>query len=318
MIEATRLKDRIYATIIGGAIGDSLGVPVEFEARDTFKVTDMLSCKAFNRPAGTWSDDTSLTLCLVETLIEGGDLDALMGKFSDWNSKGYMTPHGQCFDEGVITNNAIKAFREGTPANQCGQSGEYDNGNGSLMRIAPVAFLNIEDKNFNGRLARVEKYSSITHAHLRSILGCFIYTEYLRQLYLGKQKVEALDTVIEIFEMCSRDFQKYQAELFHYERILNGKIMNLSRDEIKSGGYVVHTLEAALWCFLKNDDYQSSVLEAVNLGHDADTTGLVAGSMAGMYYGQDGIPSKWVNLLSKIETIKELCTGFADGLAATQ
>jgi hypothetical protein len=136
--------DKIVSTIIGGAIGDALGVPYEFKDRDTFKATDMIGGGTHNQPAGTWSDDTSLTLCLMENIVEGGDCDALMRKFSDWHKNGYMTPHGKCFDDGHTTYAAIKTFRKGTPASQCGQTKESDCGNGSLMRIAPVALMNIE------------------------------------------------------------------------------------------------------------------------------------------------------------------------------
>jgi len=298
-------KDRITAAIIGGAIGDALGVPVEFEKRGSYTITDMIGGGTHKQPAGTWSDDTALTLCLIENLAEGGDCETLMGKFSDWQAKGYMTPHGECFDWGYTTWMAIDAFRKGTPAAQCGQTGEDDNGNGSLMRIAPVAFLNRKIDDFNSRLANVEKYSSLTHAHSRSVLGCLIYTEYMRQLFtLGKN--EALKATIEI---CRENISeaKYKNEFPHYERILNGKIGSLNRDDIQSSGYVVHTLEAALWCFLKNDGFKETVLAAVNLGDDTDTVGAVAGSMAGMFYGRSDIPEEWISKLAKCEFIMELC-----------
>jgi len=302
------IEERIYSTIIGGAIGDALGVPVEFEPRDTFEVYDMIGHGTYNQPKGTWSDDTSLTLCLMENLIEGGDDKALMEKFFEYLEHGYLTPHGKCFDIGGTTVRAINAFKKGV---KCGQSGENDNGNGSLMRIAPVVFLNIKDDNFDSRLNKVEHYSGITHAHPRSILGCFIYTEYLRQLYLEKEKFEALKIII---ELCNKNLINtiYQIELSEYSRILSGEIGNCKRDAIRSGGYVVNTLEAALWCFLKNDNFSNTVLEAVNLGDDTDTTGIVAGSIAGMYYGLHEIPDDWINGLVRIDDIKEMCRKFAD------
>ena len=300
-------EERIYSTIIGGAIGDALGVPVEFEPRDTVKVSGMIGHGTHNQPKGTWSDDTSLTLCLMENLIEGGDDKALMNKFSEYLKHGYMTPHGECFDIGGTTIRAIDAFRKGA---KCGQSGENDNGNGSLMRIAPVAFLNIKDDSFNSRLKKVEHYSSLTHAHPRSILGCVIYTEYLRQLYYTENKIEALKIVT---ELCFANLlnTSYQLEFDHFDTIFSKKIENLERNSVNSSGYVVDTLEAALWCFLKNDNYHDTVLEVVNLGGDTDTTGIVAGSMAGMFYGLYGIPGERINLLVRIEYIKEICRKFA-------
>jgi len=300
-------EERIYSTIIGGAIGDALGVPVEFEPRDTFKVSGMIGHGTYNQPKGTWSDDTSLTLCLMENLIEGGDDKALMSKFSEYLEHGYMTPHGECFDIGGTTIRAIDAFKKG---DKCGQSGENDNGNGSLMRIAPVVLLNIKDDSFNSRLKKVEHYSSLTHAHPRSILGCVIYTEYLRQLYYTENKIEALKIVT---ELCFANLlnTSYQLEFDHFDTIFSKKIENLERNSVNSSGYVVDTLEAALWCFLKNDNYHDTVLEVVNLGGDTDTTGIVAGSMAGMFYGLYGIPGERINLLVRIEYIKEICRKFA-------
>ena len=304
------LTDSIHSTIIGGAIGDAIGVPVEFEARGAFKVTGMTGYGTYNQPKGTWSDDTTMTLCLMENIIEGGNDEALMGKFLAWVEKGYMTPHGRCFDIGGTTARAIYKFKNGTPICKCGQSGENDNGNGSLMRIAPVVFLSCNVEKVQLRLAIAERYSGLTHAHPRSISGCFIYLEYLRQLYFGKSKTEALDNIIKI---CYESLQgtKYQKELSHYERILDGKISDIKKDNIRSGGYVVNTLEAALWCFFQHNNYRDTVLEAVNLGGDTDTTGIVAGSLAGMFYGYDAIPEKWINSLVKIGKIKKLCEMYA-------
>ena len=316
--EIMDLQKKITSTIIGGAIGDALGVPVEFKPRGSFKVTDMIGYGTYNQPKGTWSDDTTMTLCLMENVIEGGDDEALMGKFLDWMENGYMTPHGKCFDIGGTTSRAIIEFKNGTLANQCGQFGEKDNGNGALMRIAPVVFLNYKMESPQERLATVERYSSLTHAHPRSILGCFIYTECLRQLLLGKEKSQAIGKAIEICDTRS-SFEgtmfeaRYENEFSHYSRILNGKIGSLEKDSIRSGGYVVDTLEAALWCFLRNNSYEDTVLEAVNLGGDTDTTAIVAGSVAGMYY-YDAIPEKWISSLAKIDNIKGLCRKFADAV----
>ena len=307
----TELENKITATILGGAIGDALGVPVEFKARDTFKVTAMIGHGTYNQPKGTWSDDTSLTLCLIENIIESGNEESLMKKFSNYYTHGYMTPHGECFDIGGTTVRAINSFMVGTLVDKCGQFGENDNGNGSLMRIAPVAFLNIAEETAISRIAKVEQYSIITHAHPRSVFGCFIYTEYLRQLYLGKTKTEALEIITDIHSVKLYETM-FKIELSQYSRILNKEIGNVQRESIRSGGYIVDTLEAALWCFLKHDNYRDTVLEAINLGGDTDTTGIVAGSLAGMYYGLDGLPNEWINALARIDYIKELCAKFSN------
>jgi ADP-ribosylglycohydrolase len=306
-----RLSDRILSIIIGGAIGDALGVPVEFKTRSTFKVTDMTGHGTYNQPKGTWSDDTSLTLCLMENVIESGDDESLMRKFSDYLAHGYMTPYDECFDIGGTTARAIEAFRRGTPAHRCGQTGENENGNGSLMRIAPAAFLGINNDDFQSRVELVERYSGLTHAHPRSLFGCILYVEYLRRLFRGMAKEEALDDAITM----SAGLRKYEGQFSHYSRILSGEIKTLERDAIRSGGYVVDTFEAAMWCFLRHDTYRDTVLEAVNLGGDTDTTGIVAGSLAGMFYGIENIPPEWLNQLAKIEYIKALCIQFAKAIA---
>jgi len=310
--------NKITSTIIGGAIGDALGVPFENQKRDTFKATDMIGGGTHKQPAGTWSDDTSLTLCLMENIVEGGDCDALMRKFSDWHKNGYMTPHGKCFDDGHTTFAAIKAFRKGTPASQCGQTKESDCGNGSLMRIAPVVLMNIENYSLNSRLENIEKYSAITHAHPRAVLGCTLYSEYLRLVYFWKSKGVRgiLDDMAFSYrhgEFCRYHYKDttYESEVSHYKRIFSDDFVNLKRDDIQSGGYVVHTLEAALWCFLKNDNFKDTVLEAVNLGDDTDTTAMVAGSMAGLFYGLESIPEEWRKTLAKYDEIIELCKKYA-------
>jgi ADP-ribosylglycohydrolase len=308
--DKTCLADRVQSTILGGAVGDALGVPVEFKRRGTFKVTGMTGCGTYNQPEGTWSDDTSLTLCLMENIIENGSDESLMKKFSDYLKHGYMTPYGECFDIGRTTINAIEAYRMGTPPEQCGQSGENDNGNGALMRIAPVVFLNVGDESLYSRIGKTERYSRLTHAHPRSVFGCILYVEFMRQLYLGKEKGAALDCAIGI----AASLKEYEKQFSHYDRIMSGIINILEQESVRSGGYVVDTLEAAVWCFFRHDNFKDTVLEAVNLGGDTDTTGIVAGSLAGMYYGIEALPDEWVNALAKANDIKERCCRFSEKL----
>jgi len=251
----------------------------------------------------------------MENIVEGGDCDALMRKFSDWHKSGYMTPHRKCFDDGHTTFAAIKTFRKGTPASQCGQTKESDCSNGSLMRIAPVVLMNIENYSLGSRLENIKKYSAITHAHPRAVLGCILYSEYLRLVYFWKSK-DVTGILCDIahsprFGGIYDWMPECQNEFSHYKRILEGDIYKLKRDDIQSGGYVVHTLEAALWCFLKNDNFKDTVLEAVNLGDDTDTTAMVAGSMAGLFYGLESIPEEWRKTLAKHDEIIELCKKYA-------
>jgi len=318
------IRERIISAVIGGAVGDALGVPVEFEERDSFEVEDMIEGGTHEQPAGSWSDDTSLTLCLIENIIEGGTPETLMKKFSDWEEKDYMTSNGECFGCGHITWAAIETFRKGTPAAECGGAKETDNGNGSLMRIAPLVFLNLKLKDFKSRLTNVEKYSAITHAHPRAVLGCIIYTEYLRQLcWSPKEKANVKTTKLKAFvavlNILNKEIinTKYKDE---WEKLYRSKIikaMSAPRKIIQSDGYVVNTLQAALWCFLKNDNFKDTVLTAVNLGDDTDTIASIAGTMAGMFYTRsfyEGIPEEWIDKLAKIDFIKKLCYKFIQTL----
>jgi ADP-ribosylglycohydrolase len=248
----------------------------------------------------------------MENIIENGSVDSLMKKFSEYFDNGYMTPYGHCFDIGRTTIEAIGAFTRGTPSSQCGQTGEHDNGNGALMRIAPLVFLNIKDESLLSRVGKIERYAGLTHAHPRSMFGCILYVEFLRQLYLGKEKREALNNSVSI----SIGLKEYENQFSHYNRIMSGEVAHLEKESIKSGGYVVDTLEAAIWCFFKHNNFKDTVLEAVNLGSDTDTTGIVAGSLAGMYYGLDSGTDEWVNSLAKIDDIKELCFKFSNKLNA--
>ena len=224
-----------------------------------------------------------------------------------------MTPFGKCFDIGNATASSISAWRKGYPISECGAREDLDNGNGALMRIAPIALLNINNQNSTSRLSKTILYSSLTHAHPRSLIACIIYTEFLLQLYMCQDKMKAMSAIKKFCHDHSQNIL-HKAEWSHYNRILDDNIWELNSDEIKSGGYVVHTLEAAMWCLFKHHNFKDTVLEAVNLGEDTDTTGIVAGSMAGMLYGFDAIPADWVNTLKKIEMIKGLCGKFAECL----
>lgn len=179
------LNQKIESVMIGGAIGDAIGVPYEFKKRDTFVAIDMIGYGTHHQPIGSWSDDTSLTLCLVENFITQGSLDHLFKKFVNFFKVGYWTPFGYCFNIGKSTLQAIENYNNGVPPEICGGISEMDNGNGALMRISPVLFVTIFEKNPENLIEIVRKYSSITHAHPRSVLGCIIYIVFLTRLYLN-------------------------------------------------------------------------------------------------------------------------------------
>ncbi len=308
---AERMKEAIYSTIIGGIIGDALGVPVEFKARDA-GVTDMIGYGTYNMPPGTWSDDTSLTMCLIENLISGKDENDLMNRFVAYQDKGYWTPYGEMFDIGIATANAISRYKQGVPAVQCGGKTEYDNGNGALMRIVPLVFTLTNEPDFQTRKKEIERIAHTTHGHPRSTLATIIYVEFLLNMYDKHSPIDSLKMALNTCKKELKEEDRYQEEFASYERIFNLSLLEADRDDIRSDGYVVHSLEAALWCFFKHPTYEAAVLEAVNLGNDTDTIAFITGTMAGMYHGMENIPEKWIDALVSKDKLINLCDRFYD------
>lgn len=302
-----KADDRPLALILGVAVGDALGVPVEFKKRGTFHVTGMQGYGTHHQPPGTWSDDTSLTLALVDNLLADGDrpdLECIAWGFTEWYDKAAYTPHGKVFDVGNATAAAIKRLKKGVAPEKAGGADERDNGNGSLMRVAPLAFymFGIRDAEERFRIAR--DVSSLTHAHEWSVAACYIYVEMLNKLRMGRKKKAAYAELREDFARGVPFISK--ATLAKFVRILENDISLLPEEEIRSSGFVIDTLEAALWCFLTTDNYKDAVLKAVNLGEDTDTTGAVTGALAGLAYGLGSIPREWLDQLAGREEIQRI------------
>ncbi|MBH8572622.1 ADP-ribosylglycohydrolase family protein [Nostocaceae cyanobacterium CENA369] len=298
--------------LMGLCVGDALGVPVEFTSRaERVKspVTSMLGYGTWDVPAGTWSDDSSLTFCLVDSLCEGFSLDAIARSFWRWYNDGYWTPQGEVFDIGNTTFLAIVNWKQGIPPLKAGGTGENSNGNGSLMRILPMAYCH-KSLTFSELILRVHQVSCITHAHLRSQMACGIYISIAEELLKGANPQAAyLEGLNKIQSLYSAD--EYLLEKPHFDRVFSGEIANLSVEEINSGGYVIDTLEASLWCLLNSSSYSEAVLKAVNLGGDTDTTAAVTGGLAGIYYGVENIPQAWIDQIACKDNIVKLATSFA-------
>ena len=297
-------KDISQALLLGLAIGDALGVPVEFKKRSSFHVDSMTGYGSHNQPPGTWSDDTSLALALADNINDGKvNLNDVAQSFIAWRKAGKYTPHGEVFDIGGATSTAIRRLAQGIQPEKAGGVDEWDNGNGSLMRIAPLLFC-LLDKTLEERFALAASVSSITHGHPVSKFACFLFLEMLLMLYNGHSKEEAYAALRKNREL----YAQFILPQFvgRFSRLLESDISLLPEDEIKSGGYVIDTLEAAFWAFLNNDSYRDTVLAAVNLGEDTDTTGAVAGALAGLYYGLSEIPEDWIKCLTKSGEIREI------------
>ena len=302
----------VKALIVGYAIGDALGVPVEFQSRYKLEenpVVDMRGYGTHNVPAGTWSDDTSMTLCLLESLSRLGhvDYDDIMNNFVCWMTKGEFTATWSVFDVGITTQRAIARFSpeskssQSVPVLECGESGEKSNGNGSLMRIAPIA-LYLYQKNGNhlswDDLEIVHNVSRLTHAHPRNLVACGVYVSVAMNLLEHTRLDQAISLgLARAYELYSR-VPEYKRELKHFRFWNLQEFLRIPEYYIKSTGYVVDTLEAVLYCLLNTDNYCEGVLKAVNLGDDTDTVGAITGGLAGLAYGWDSIPPIWKKICS--------------------
>lgn len=312
---AERRYGLIRAAIFGHVMGDALGVPVEFVSRQKLQdcpVSDMAGGGMRGYPAGTWSDDSSMTLCALESLIQckGFDGADMMGRFARWAEEGYMTAAGHAFGIGRTTDAAICRFLDDEDFPVYGGTGEKDNGNGSLMRMLPVVLFNYfckPDETDVQKLERVYRASQLTHAHGRSLVACGIYA-FVAEALLN---VSARSSVLAGMKKAAACYREH-VEFSHFARLFSGDFPALPVEAIRSSGYVVDTLEAALWCLLNSDTYRRCVLKAVNLGGDTDTIAAIAGGLAGILYGEAALPDAWLAKLAKYRMIDGLCRKAAE------
>ena len=311
------MKQKIYNTLYGAIVADALGVPVEFLSRETLKenpVTDMIGFGTYDLPKGSWSDDSSMMLCLAESIGRLGkiDYDDIMKNFSAWFNESAFTPDNKLFDIGGSCQKAIMNYLNGILPLDCGQKSEFDNGNGSLMRTAPVPvyLFYICGTNAEENFELVHNISSLTHAHPISFIGCDIYSAFMLEILKGTAKSELLQNALSTIGSYVKMHPEYVKAFSKYDRIKYQNFINLPEDKIKSSGYVVDTLEAALWCFLTTKNYRECVLKAVNLGSDTDTVACVAGSIAGLYYGE--IPAEWIENIRNKKTVDKIIDDFSN------
>lgn len=303
--------------IIGLAVGDAMGVPLEFCMREKLiqnPTTEMKEYGSHNVPKGSWSDDSSMTFATIDAIIKDKciNCNTLANNFLEWMNDAKYTPTGIVFDIGRTCLRAIARFQDKQEcAEKCGGINEMDNGNGSLMRILPVVYY-CYSNNMKEREVYdiVKKVSSITHRHEISIMGCFIYVMYGIELLNNKNLEQAYKKIKKI------KYREYFTEetIEKYNRILKKNINKYLLEEIKSTGFVVDTLEATLWVLLNTDSYNQAVIGAINLGNDTDTVGACVGGLAGIYYGLDSINQTWKNELLKYDYIIELCDKFNEAL----
>ncbi|AWK03378.1 hypothetical protein HYN56_03715 [Flavobacterium crocinum] len=303
------MKSKIESGLFGVAIGDALGVPVEFKSREKLKenpVVDMMGFMSWNQPPGTFSDDSSLAFCTAESLCKGYDIEDMALTFVKWMQEGYWGAHNKVFDIGGTTKHSLARVVKGESARNSGNFFEEDNGNGSLMRILPLVFYLQKENDIEVIYKKVKEVSSITHAHFRSGFACFIYVVYCLEILKDKDKFEAYKEMQNVLSKFLEDKKYNPVEIQLFEKLLKNDIWTYPENEIRASGYVLHSLEASFWCFLNSDSYEKTVLKAVNLGEDTDTTGAIAGGLAGIYYGIENIPEKWIDNLARSNDIEDL------------
>ncbi len=299
------LRERMLGCLLGAIVGDALGVPVEFSGREERSLDPVDGPRGhgtYDQPAGTWSDDSSLMLATADSLAQRGyDPADMMARFATWLKGKAYTPHGTVFDVGIATRQAIARFIHGSPATEWGGRGEMDNGNGSLMRIAPLSL-------FVHRLAPEEvvrcsaEVSGLTHAHPRSQACCAYFSLVLRGVLGGQALRAAMAEASALVAPFVSD-----GERGALARILDGSVLDAPIERIRGSGYVVHCLEASLWCVAHASSYRAAVLTAINLGEDTDTTACVTGALAGALHGLAAVPEAWLKVLASREYVEDVC-----------
>lgn len=300
--------------LMGFVIGDAMGVPLEFKSRTELlkkPVTKMLGYGTHNQKEGTWSDDTSMMIATIDSINAKNDIDVydIALKFAAFKNHAQYTPEREVFDIGNTTARAIDKFEENhDDPTTCGLNDINSNGNGSLMRILPIAYYAVAKKLKDFEvLELVKKISSITHAHDISIMGCYIYTRFTMFLLNGKDKYSAYSmTKCVDYTMFSEEAQKA------YERLLKEDITKFKISEINSSGYIVDTLEACLWVLLKSENYKEAIIGAINLGEDTDTIGALTGGLAGIVFGYDFIPEEWKEQIARKEYLLDIFEEFSE------
>lgn len=306
--------NRLKNGIIGFIIGDAMGVPLEFTKRRNEKVIDMLEYGSHNMPKGSWSDDSSMVIATMHSIIDNkGNINYkdIMNNFILWVEEGKFTSNNKTFGVGGTTFKALRNYyyREEfimyKDPLMCGIDDIKDNGNGSLMRILPIAYYCYYKKLKEEEIYKLVKdISSMTHRHNISILGCYIYVLFVIGILNDEEK-----------EMIYKGIRKYNYNKYfdnetinNYGRLLDNDISLLDIDNINSSGYVVNTLEAVIWCFMNSNDYDESIIKAINLGDDVDTIGALVGGLSGSYYNK--INNKWLKDIKRKDYLLDLCSRY--------
>ncbi|MCD6567933.1 MAG: ADP-ribosylglycohydrolase family protein [Dehalococcoidia bacterium] len=297
---------RYRGSLLGLAVGDALGMPFEFLAPGSFEpVEEMVGGGGFGLPAGHWTDDTSMALCLAESLIERRGFDPVdqMERYLRWYREGHLSSIDKCFDMGGTVLEALLFFSR-THAPYCGSVDPMSAGNGSLMRLTPVPLFYAGHPE--EAIERAAESSRTTHGAATAVDAC----RYMAGLVVGAVGGASRRKLLSKRFCPVPGYWKAHPLVPEIDEVAAGSFKHRNPPEIEGTGYVVKSLEAALWAFYHSTSFREGALLAVNLGNDADTTGSVYGQLAGAFYGVEGIPEEWLAKLAK----RELIESFAEGL----
>lgn len=288
------LRDRYRGAMLGMAVGDAIGTTIEFSPALSTSVHDMVGGGPFNLPAGAWTDDTSMALCLAESLIlqEGFDAVDQMRRYTWWHDSGYFSSTGRCFDIGITTSQALSRFKnDGNP--YAGATAESTAGNGSLMRLVPIALMYGYDDTLCVQYGRDS--SRTTHGAPQAVDACAAYALLIAGALRGVSHAQ----------LCGETYAPLTQYQWHHTiaEVVNGSYRHAQPPHIVGTGYVVKSLEASLWAIYHQSGFADAILAAINLCQDADTTGAIAGQLAGALYGESSIPMHWRMQLVKYHEI---------------
>ena len=305
--------------MMGVVVGDALGMPVQFADRVELKINPVKTMEGYgtyNMPPGTWSDDSSMALATLDSIRENGEVNYsdICERFYRWLFFGEYTPAGKAFDQGNTCVEAICNYVREKDYRTCGKTGEMANGNGALMRIMPACLYAYEkvlseEWDVKQAIECVHQVSALTHNHLRSKMACGIYYFMIKNIMEGcgsllERLQNGVEDAVSFYhgDIVNNVELEYYARLFHLDEFAKNK-----EDAIKSSGYVVDSLEAAVWSLITTDTLEDGLLKAVNLGGDTDTIGAIAGGLAVLFYGYDRVPEEWRKKIIKEEEIIALC-----------
>lgn len=287
-------KERVLGALVGLACGDAVGTTLEFKARGTFEpITDMVGGGPFHLSPGQWTDDMSMALCLAHSLVDHKGFDAVdqIERYCDWYERGYMSVTGECFDIGNTVRAALKKYRQ-TNEPFAGATHDASSGNGAIMRLAPIPMA------YHNDIATCIDYAGIssltTHGSEKCMESARLFASLICLAFTAKDKADIFNA------------NAYRSDCASVQAIADLEFLAKTYDELTGSGYVIESLESALWCFMNSTSFEDCILLSANIGNDADTTAAICGQIAGAFYGVDAIPDPWLNKLAMKKQIFEV------------